>query len=330
MFLPFSGGVDALLLLIIALVLDACIGDAGWLSRYVPGPALLAGRVTARLDRRLNRIDRTDGVRRARGALITLALLVVGVAAGFLLSVVAREVPAGGVLELVVLTRCLTLRLPWGAMGRAVTALDQNDMETARAAIGPLTDRQLWSLDNHGIVRAGVEGAARALTHGVMAPALAYALLGMAGLLGWAMLDGVARTIGHATPRYQHFGALARRLSSLIAWPAALLVVLVILLAALFIPRASAARAWRDVWAAGRHPWGADTGPAAALAGAIDLSIAGPRREGDMVIKEPWLGTGRARAVPRDLRVAMALYAVSTLIAVLLLCAGAIAVAPWV
>ena len=78
MLLPYSGGVDALLLLVIALVVDACIGDSAWLRRFVPGPADLVARAVAQYDRRLNRIDRSDAVRRARGSLVTLLLLLLG------------------------------------------------------------------------------------------------------------------------------------------------------------------------------------------------------------------------------------------------------------
>lgn len=314
MLLPYSGGVDTLLLLVIALILDACVGDSAALRRFLPGPADLAARLVSRLDRRLNRIDRTDSVRHARGSLVTLFLLTVGVLVGFCLSVLVRHLPAGGVVELLILLRCLTLRLPWSTMARAVTALEAGDVETARSAVGPLTDRQLWSLDDHGVARAGVEGAARALTHGVVAPSLFYALFGLAGLLGWAALDGAARIIGHGTPRHARFGALARQLTSLLGLPAALITTLVLLLASSFVPRGSAARGLRDVQAARGHPLGADALPVAAFAGVLDLSVAGPRREGDRVVKEPWLGSGRARALPRDLRTGMALYAISAVI----------------
>ncbi|MFV3074042.1 cobalamin biosynthesis protein CobD/CbiB [Niveispirillum fermenti] len=327
MLLPFSGGVDALLLLIIAMVLDACIGDSGLLRRFLPGPVDLVSRLVAMLDRRLNRIDRSDAVRQARGALVALLLLLLGGLIGFCLSVLVRTLPAGGVLELLIVTRCLTLRLPWGALGRTVAALEGGNAEAARQAVGPLTDRQLWSLDDHGTVRAGVEGVARALTHGVVAPSLFYALFGLAGLLGWAAIDGTARVIGHHAGRYRHFGATARRLSSLIALPPALLSTLVVLLAALFVPRADLVRGMSDMKTGRGHPMGTDALPIAAFAGVLGLSVAGPRREGDRTIKEPWLGSGRARAVPRDLRAAMALYATATLIAAgLIVGAGLLAV----
>ncbi len=314
MLLPFSGGVDTLLLLVIALVLDACIGDSGLLRRFLPGPPDLVARLVILLDRRLNRIDRSDAVRRARGSLVAL-LLLLGLLVGFCLSVLVRVLPAGGIIELLIVTRCLTLRLPWGAMGRTIKALEAGDGEAARQAVGPLTDRQLWSLDDHGVVRAGVEGAARALTLGVVAPALFYALFGLAGLLGWAAIDGTARIIGHDTGRHQNFGALARRLSALFGLPAALLGTLVILLTAPFVPHASIRQGWRDLQTAKGHPAGTNALPVAAFAGVLGLSVAGPRREGDRVVKEPWLGSGRARAMARDLRAATALYAIAAVIA---------------
>lgn len=326
MLLPFSGGVDALLLLIIAMILDACIGDARWLARLLPAPATLFATITARLDRRLNRIDRTDSTRRLRGALTALGLVALAILLGLALSFVARSVRFGAVLELLVLFRAVTLRLPWAVMGRTLGALEAGNLEAARDAVAPLTDRQCWSLDHYGVVRAAVEGMALRFACGLVAPAFWYALFGLAGLLGWAAIDGVARIIGHDVPRFRYFGAVARQLQRIAGFPAMLLAVLALLLAASFVPHGKALAGVRGVKAARRHPWGTMALPVAAVAGILDLALGGPRREGEMVVKEPWIGDGRARALARDLRVAMALYIVAALIMACLVMGAGVAV----
>jgi adenosylcobinamide-phosphate synthase len=53
---------------------------------------------------------------------------------------------------------------------------------------------------------------------------------------------------------------------------------------------------------------------AAAFAGALDLSLGGPRREGEVMIRDPWIGEGRARAIPADIRRALLVYAVACLL----------------
>lgn len=60
----------------------------------------------------------------------------------------------------------------------------------------PLTGRHVYSLDDHGVVRVAIEGAAEALERRVVAPALWYALLGLPGLMLWTASDGLAHAIG--------------------------------------------------------------------------------------------------------------------------------------
>ena len=42
--------------------------------------------------------------------------------------------------------------------------------------------------------------------------------------------------------------------------------------------------------------------------------MAGPRRYGEVVVNDPWLGAGRARATPTDMRRALMVFIVACLI----------------
>jgi adenosylcobinamide-phosphate synthase len=57
------------------------------------------------------------------------------------------------------------------------------------------------------------------------------------------------------------------------------------------------------------------------MAGALDLALAGPRRYGALVVNDPWLGAGRARATPTDMRRALMVFVVACLIQLLILAA---------
>jgi len=88
--------------------------------------------------------------------------------------------------------------------------------------------------------------------------------------------------------------------------PARLTAVLVVL-ACPFVPEAR-------TWEAARALFSAAQPPPAAFAGALDLSRGGPRREGEVMIRDPWIGEGRARADPADIRRALLVYAVACLL----------------
>ena len=45
--------------------------------------------------------------------------------------------------------------------------------------------------------------------------------------------------------------------------------------------------------------------PEAAMAGALGLALAGPRRYGERLVKDAWMGDGRARATAADIHRAL-------------------------
>ena len=84
--------------------------------------------------------------------------------------------------------------------------------------------------------------------------------------------------IGHRTERYQDFGRTAAQLDDFINLPASRLSALLIVAAASVTKGASAGAAWQATWRDGRKHASPNAGyPEAAMAGALGLSLAGPR-----------------------------------------------------
>ncbi len=65
---------------------------------------------------------------------------------------------------------------------------------------------------------------------------------------------------------------------------------------------------------AGRHRSPNAGWPEAAAAGALGLALGGPRRYGEEVAPEPWLGGGRADASAEDIERMLRLYAAACLL----------------
>jgi adenosylcobinamide-phosphate synthase len=121
--------------------------------------------------------------------------------------------------------------------------------------------------------------------------------------------------IGHRTPHYEQFGKAAARLDDALNYLPARLAGLIIAAAALFAPGARPLKALRAMWEdAGKHRSVNAGWPEAAMAGALDLALAGPRRYPELVVNDPWIGGGRARATHHDIRRALHLYAIACLI----------------
>jgi adenosylcobinamide-phosphate synthase len=115
--------------------------------------------------------------------------------------------------------------------------------------------------------------------------------------------------IGHRSPSYEMFGWAAARLDDLINLPASRLSALLLVAAAMLSRNASAAAAWRAMRRDAAHHRSPNAGyPEAAMAGALGLSLAGPRSYAGTHVQDAFMGNGRREADAADIRRALALY----------------------
>lgn len=304
-------GSAPLFLLLAALLVDAVVGD--WIARALPDPAELARRFCLWAERRLNRVGRGPTVRLLRGTLVVVALLVVAVALGLLVEWVGGQ-ERGWPLKFVVILAALRGRAAWVRVRAVRRALERDGLAAGREAVAPLTRRQAYALDEHGVARSAVEAAAKGFARGVVAPAFAYALLGVPGLLAWTTVAGADAALGSTGIRHARFGLTAARLDDALG---AIPVRLAALLLALAAPFAGGdlGGALRVMLRDGRKHASFNMGwPVAALAGGLGLALGGPHRDGGVTITEPWIGDGRARATPADIGHALAVMAVAGLL----------------
>jgi adenosylcobinamide-phosphate synthase len=300
-------------ILVGALALDWLIGDPAWIWRRLPHPVVLAGRLIGWQDRRLNRVVHADGTRRLLGVVAIMSLLTLAVAVGLALAAITRALPGGWAVELLVVAILLAQRDLFDhvrAVGRGLTT---GGLEGGRKAVARIVGRDPASLDAHGVARAAIESLAENFSDGVVAPAFWYLLCGPAGLCAYKALNTADSMIGHRTPRHRMFGWAAARLDDLANLAPARLAALLLILAAVVAPGAQPFAALRVTLADARKHKSPNAGwPEAAMAGALGLSLAGPRRYGDELVADPWLNAkGRAMANVRDIRRALALFAVA-------------------
>ncbi len=308
------GGPGPLLLLLAALAVNGYA--AGPLAPFLPpGPVTLATRLGHWLDRKLNRPERGDTTRLARGALVVTVLGVAAMALGGLIHLLARALPYGWSLEGLALLACLQVREPWERVRSVRRALVHQGSDAARAAVSGLTRRDPAILDDHAIGRAAIEAVAKHLNQGVVTPAFWYVLLGLPGVLLWAMLNGLDEAIGHRSPRYEHFGRLAARACDVLNVLPARLTGLMIVAAAAFLGSAKPIVALKTLIKDARYHRSLNAGwPEAAMAGALGLALGGPYRQGEVTVREVWIGQGRARATSTDIDRALALHALTCLV----------------
>ena len=78
---------DSLVILLLALIVDALVGDMRPLFAILPHPVAAFGRVVAALERRLNRPQRGPADRRMRGLLLVGAAILLSAVLGWSIAI---------------------------------------------------------------------------------------------------------------------------------------------------------------------------------------------------------------------------------------------------
>jgi len=303
------GGWSLAVLVAAALLLDRLIGDPPWLYRLLPHPVAAIGQFIDFLDQRLNRATDPPARRRHAGVATTVLVVAMAGAAGIFLHGLISLLPGPWAMAIEALLASTLiahrgLRDHVRAVGRA---LGQN-LGEARIAVARIVGRDPASLDRAGIARAAIESLAENFSDGVVAPVFWYVLLGLPGLCAYKAINTLDSMIGHRNRRHQDFGRAAARLDDLINWLPARLSGLIFVVATALTDRQAAARAWyvmrRD---APKHRSPNAGWQEAAVAGALGLALAGPRRYADRTIQDHWMGDGRRDANADDIAAALAL-----------------------
>lgn len=292
-----------------ALLIEATIGYPHWALRWIGHPVTWIGRLIAWLDRELNRESSGAAARKLAG--IVAVIVVIAISAGIAaalergLARIAFGTLAAGLLA----STLLAQRSLHAHVLRVARALETEGLAGGRAAVSHIVGRDTAVLDEAGVSRAAIESLAENFSDAIVAPTFWLALGGLAGGVAYKAINTADSMIGHRTPRHAAFGFAAARLDDLVNLPASRLSALLIIAAASITHGASPAAAWRAVRTDARHHRSPNAGyPEAAMAGALGLSLAGPRIYGGVLVEDAAMGSGRREAGPKDIRAALALY----------------------
>ena len=270
--------------LVLAMVLDALLGEPKWLWSRLPHPAVVIGRAVGVLDARMN--DDTRGA----GAFAVSIMLVGAIALGLMLMVLPgiwAEVIVGAVL--------LAQKSLVEHVQRVGDAL-RLSLGEARRAVAMIVGRDVRDMDAPAVARGAIESAAENLSDGVIAPAFWFAIGGLPGLLAYKIVNTADSMIGYRTPKYENFGWAAAKLDDILNWIPARLT-------ALLIWGITRRGSWGNIAADASLHRSPNAGwPEAAMAPALGVSLSGPRSYDGVIEDFDWVhAEGRKNAGPDDI-----------------------------
>jgi adenosylcobinamide-phosphate synthase len=296
---------------ICALLIEAGFGYPASLLDRIKHPVMWMGALLERLESRLNDPSMPEAEPRLNGW-IALGLLV----AAFVLPAIAlqytvMQLPAPVTLFILacLASTLIAQRSLYEHVAAVADALDAGGIEAGRKAVAKIVGRDPKSLDEAGVARSAIESLAENFADGVVAPSFWGVLFGLPGMVAYKAINTADSMIGHRTPRHEAFGYAAAKVDDVVNLPASRLAAFFLALAALFHDDANFNRAVETVRRDADNHRSPNAGwPEAAMAGALNLKLSGPRSYHGALTDDDWIGEGRSEATAADIRRALALY----------------------
>lgn len=300
---------NGLLIVIAALAFDALIGDPDWLWRRLAHPVVLIGNLIKYLDRMLNREDWSPRQRKSAGIASTIILVGITGFVGALFQATVQHLPAGNIILALIASVFIAQRSLYQHVARVRSAFAEGGLTGARGAVAMIVGRDPEQLDEAGVCRAAIESCAENFSDGVVAPVFWLALLGLPGLIAYKAISTADSMIGHRTERHESFGWAAARLDDLVNLiPARLSAMLLVVVAP--IAGGSVCTSFEVVRRDASQHRSPNAGwPESAMAGALGLALAGPRRYAEHIVDDPFLNAeATSQAAPDDIGRALGVY----------------------
>jgi adenosylcobinamide-phosphate synthase len=301
---------DALLILLIALAIDALVGDPDIIWRRYPHPVVWIGGLITPLDKALNRETDSFQTRRLLGIIALMILLGVCGSTALLIDWALRALPFHTMTVGLLASVLIAQNSLYVHVARVRGAFAAGGLQAARQAVSMIVGRNPDSLDEAGVTRAAIETTAENFSDGVVAPVFWFALLGLPGLVLYKAINTADSMIGHRSPRHEAFGCASARLDDLVNITPARLAGLLLTISAP-LAGGSAGAAFKTMIRDARLHKSPNAGwPEAAMAGGLGIALAGPRQYADHLVDDAFLNPeGRRDAVPEDITRALRMFA---------------------
>jgi len=285
-------------ILILAFLLDAAIGDPRWL----PHPVRVIGRVISWIEKILRKYFKSPSQEKIGGAIlvsvivIPVFLITFSVCSAILLFTDSPIYLIGIILLIYLTATTIAVRELINSAQAVIMAVEDRDIKTARNNLSMIVGRDTENLNEEKILKATMESLAENLSDGIIAPVFYLALGGLPLAMAYKAINTLDSMVGYKNEKYVNFGWAAARLDDIANYiPARIsgaLIVLSSFLIRLFTdspihPFTSIKVMISD----GRNHTSPNAGiPEAAMAGALGVKFGGPSTYGGIVVDKPFIG----------------------------------------
>ena len=299
-------------------LLDQLFGD----PYFLPHPIRGIGWLIAKTEKTLragnpqgNPTEREGAERRQGKLLVVIVLLFTGMLSALILfGAYAMHPGLGVVIEAVMTYQILAARCLQVESSKVWKQLNAGSLEEARKAVSMIVGRDTEHLTEEGVAKAAIETVAENTSDGVIAPMLYTALGGpVLGFL-YKAVNTMDSMLGYKNDKYLYFGRVAAKLDDVANYIPARLSGWLMVAGTVFtgMDTKNAAKIYKRDRRNHASPNSAQT--EAAMAGALDVQLAGNAYYFGKLYEKPTIGDPIRPVEPEDIRRANRLmYAASVL-----------------
>ena len=281
--------------LVIGFVLDLLIGDPRWLYH----PICVIGNLIAVLEKAIRKIFPKN-----HGGELTGGFLIVVLVCLF----------SGGVLEVFWCYQLLATRSLKDESMKVYDRLKNGTLDEARYAVSMIVGRDTRELTETGVTKAAVETVAENASDGVIAPMLYMAIGGVPLMFLYKGINTMDSMLGYKNDKYLYFGRIAAKLDDVANYIPARISGWLMVAGTVFtgMDTKNAAKIYKRDRRNHASPNSAQT--EAAMAGALDVQLAGNAYYFGKLYEKPTIGDPIRPVEPEDIKRANRLmYAASIL-----------------
>ncbi len=277
------------------------------------------------IERKFNRPNRNASTRAVRGFLYVFFWLglLYGLSVLYAMATESFSAKSHFYLEFLLLAWLLPVAHIWVRTYGVYHAVVKGNHGRASELARHFWRRSGMPQDEHGLLREAIEYLAIGSSRMVVAPLLGYLVGGLFGMITVHMIALMDEHVGYRSKQYGAFGVWTARLHTLVQFIPARLTGLLLFLSSFFVPQANPYRALACLARERGNVKSINNGwPLAVYAGALFVSVGGPRPIVDTIVHDRWVGPGSAKVKPAAVRRGLYMFGLSVFLLLLCLLGG--------
>lgn len=290
--------------MVVALATEGAFGWPDRLFSTIGHPVSWIGRLINHMDQRFNLPEDSPAQKRSWGRITLAIVLATAILPTALIAAILPDGLIGVLLTGLFAAPLVASRSMYSHVTDVAAPLKAGDLAAARIAVARIVGRNPDALDTEGIARASIESLAENTSDGIVAPVFWGVLFGLPGIAAYKAINTADSMIAHKTERHIDFGRSAASLDDIANWVPARLTAMLFSVVQPNPVRALTVT-FRDA-TTHRSPnagW-----PEAAMAGALDVRLSGPRLYPEGPSDDPFLNEDAPDPTPADIDRALHLY----------------------